>query len=86
MKELGDYMVGQAFSSSEFSKDEGIRLLRGDNVKTGFIQWGEKEFLWPKGSEGLEKYLLESGDIVIGMDGSRSVSYTHLTLPTTPYV
>jgi len=71
MSELGNYMVGQAFPSSEFSKEEGVRLLRGDNVKTGFIQWGEKEFLWPKGSEGLEKYLLESGDIVIGMDGSR---------------
>ena len=24
--------------------------------------------------------------IVIGIDGSKAVSYTHLTLPTTPYV
>ena len=27
-----------------------------------------------------------SGDIILDADGTDTVSYTHLTLPTTPYV
>jgi type I restriction enzyme S subunit len=65
-------LLGFAFKSAAFSGEPpGHRLLRGDNVKRGFIEWGDKARFWPAWSSELERYLLRSGDVVVGMDGSR---------------
>jgi type I restriction enzyme S subunit len=70
---LGEHVelaTGPAFKSAEFS-NSGVRLARGDNVKEGFFQWGEKERFWPSLTADLEKFLLQSGDVLLGMDGSK---------------
>jgi type I restriction enzyme, S subunit len=65
-----EFQTGPAFKSKEFSL-EGTKLARGDNVKEGYFHWGEKTRYWPQVDHGLEKYLLEPGDVLIGMDGSK---------------
>jgi type I restriction enzyme S subunit len=65
-------LTGFAFESEQFSyDDEHIKLVRGDNVTTGKLRWGDKTRRWSEISNDLERYLLEENDIVIGMDGSK---------------
>lgn len=62
-------LPGFAFKSSSYSSNESdIPLLRGVNVKPGKLNWEDK-VSWPKASLAPHfKYLLEPGDLVIGMD------------------
>lgn len=62
-------LPGYAFASSRFSHDEDeIRLLRGANVSPGKIRWDDVVY-WPKdATSDLERFQLEVGDIVMGMD------------------
>ena len=72
MKTLGeicDTLSGFPFDSSKFSED-GIRLMRGMNVKRGYFDFSVENNKYWKSADGLEKYLLESNDIIISMDGS----------------
>lgn len=67
-----DILLGFAFKSSDFATEPpGHRLVRGDNVKRGTIEWGEKSRYWRELTPDLEKYTLRTGDVVVGMDGSR---------------
>lgn len=62
-------LPGYAFASSAFSaNEEDIRLLRGANVSPGKVRW-EDVVYWPKDEAGgLDRFQLEVGDIVMGMD------------------
>ncbi|MBR5622634.1 MAG: restriction endonuclease subunit S, partial [Opitutales bacterium] len=64
-----DVLSGFPFNSSQFS-DDGIRLLRGMNVKRGYLDFSEENNKYWNSSSGIEKYFLEAGDIIIAMDGS----------------
>ena len=67
-----DILLGFAFKSAQFRKTPpGIRLARGDNVTEGHTRWGEKTRYWPRLTEDLNRYLLRSGDVLVGMDGSK---------------
>lgn len=65
-----DLLTGFPFPSNKYSKD-GIKLLRGSNVKRGVTDWSEDlTKYWNEITPELRKYLLNEGDIVIAMDGS----------------
>lgn len=66
---LIDVLPGNAFASEDFSTNgDGIRLLRGINVKPGEIDWSE-EVRWSESeTSGLSRYHLDQGDIVLGLD------------------
>ena len=70
VKKLGrhiEILPGYAFSSADFS-DRGIRLLRGINVTPTGARWDDV-VCWNKEiSDDLKTYLLEEGDIVVGLD------------------
>lgn len=73
---LGDHcdlFTGFAFKSAEFrtGNDGEVRLARGDNIKEGYFEWGEKEKRWTSVTPDLTRYLLRKGDILVGMDGSK---------------
>ena len=73
---LGEHVelaTGEAFQSASFgtTPDSGTRLARGDNVKEGEFEWGEKARYWPELTPDLERYLLREGDVLLGMDGSK---------------
>lgn len=67
-----ELFTGPAFVSAKFRiTPPGIKLLRGDNVTEGSIRWGNKTRYWPELTQDIEKYLLQEGDVIIGMDGSK---------------
>ena len=67
--EICDILTGFPFDSSKFVA-EGIRLMRGMNIKRGMLDFNEEINRYWDNSEGLDRYILEENDIVISMDGS----------------
>jgi len=72
-KTLGDeveFAAGFAFKSTRYinDADNGIRLLRGDNIMQGEFRW-EDAVYWPtKDTKEYERFRLEANDIVLAMD------------------
>ncbi|MCX9014857.1 MAG: restriction endonuclease subunit S [Candidatus Methanoperedens sp.] len=65
-----DLLTGFPFPSNQYSKD-GVKLLRGSNVKRGETDWtDENTKYWKSVTSELKQYVLNEGDIVIAMDGS----------------
>jgi len=62
-------LPGYAFSSTQFTAEsEDIRLLRGANVSPAKLRWDDVVY-WPLAeAAAFKRYLLEPGDIVLGMD------------------
>ena len=81
---LGDcanVVSGPAFQSNRFVED-GLRLLRGSNVKRGTVDWSPSiTQYWPD-DVGYEKYHLRANDIAVAMDGY--VGRSHAFFPTDP--
>ncbi|WP_338332700.1 restriction endonuclease subunit S [Acetobacter sp. LMG 32666] len=67
LKDVTEIQVGFPFKSAEYS-ETGIKLLRGDNIGQGFLQWNGVKF-WPiEKSSQLSQYILQKDDVVIAMD------------------
>lgn len=62
-------MTGYPFESDKFSED-GIKLVRGMNVKRGYLDFSEDICVKWNSCVGLESFLLKDGDILIQMDGA----------------
>ena len=69
LAECTDLLTGNPFNSKEFTSD-GIFLVRGMNVKRGYLDASPKLSEYWSSSKGLECYLLEPEDIVVQMDGA----------------
>ena len=67
LSEVVDLRVGYAFKRAWFA-DEGVRLLRGENVGTGSADWKDTQWLSSEMADKYPEYMLAEGDIVIGMD------------------
>lgn len=68
--ELADVITGFAFKSNEYISDspEAVRLCRGANTLTGYLDWSDTTY-WPKSKlEKLEGYLIKAGDVILAMD------------------
>ena len=64
-----EFQTGFAFKSAHYTDaEDGIRLVRGDNIVQGAIRWeGVKK--WPASeSKEYEQYKLTEGDVVLAMD------------------
>lgn len=64
-----DLITGYPFESEKFS-EEGIKLVRGMNVKRGYLDFSNDICMRWNSTDGLENYLLEADDILIQMDGA----------------
>ncbi|MFR9037060.1 MAG: hypothetical protein ACLVIP_11000 [Ruminococcus sp.] len=62
-------ITGYPFESDCFS-ETGINLIRGMNVKRGYIDLSNDICVKWTSSKGLESYLLKENDIIIQMDGA----------------
>ncbi|MDX2814247.1 restriction endonuclease subunit S [Streptomyces sp. PA03-5A] len=68
LDEIAQIDVGYAYKSAQFSDvPEGIRLLRGDNIAPGRLQWEGAKY-WPTQIPDDDRYRLQAGDVVVGMD------------------
>ncbi|CAD5371745.1 Type I restriction enzyme S subunit [Rubrivivax sp. A210] len=59
--------VGYAFRSAEF-EDEGVRLLRGDNIEPGRCRWIDAKCFPAEKLAELAHFMLREGDVVLAMD------------------
>ncbi len=68
---LGDHVdliTGNPFKSAQYTgSQDGIRLLRGDNVAPGRIRWDNAKY-WRAGDAAYERYQLRTGDVILAMD------------------
>lgn len=69
LEDVSDTLTGFPFKSKEFEVS-GIKVARGINVKRGSMIFDDDNTVCWKSSDGLEKYILNGGDILIAMDGS----------------
>lgn len=71
LSKAADIIVGFPFASEKFNINaQGVRLVRGKNITTGNLRWGDDTRWWNDFSIDLSKYMLKTNDIVVGMDGS----------------
>ena len=64
-----DLLPGFAFPSEEFSRNpEDIPLLRGVNVAPGSVRWDDAVYWRQDYDPALERFRLNTGDVVFGMD------------------
>ncbi|MGE6116259.1 restriction endonuclease subunit S [Aeromonas salmonicida] len=64
-----DFLAGFAFKSSEYTdSEEGVRLVRGDNIVQGELRWvGVKR--WPiNDAPKYSQFFLNENDVVLAMD------------------
>ena len=68
-----DLLSGYPFDGPDISQDStGVRLLRGINVTEGRIRHTQEIDRYYTGpTAGLEKFKVQTNDLVIGMDGSK---------------
>ncbi len=72
LAEISEVITGFPFKGEKYLPPKhGIRVVRGDNVTERYLRWGEKEKCWSGVTADLKPYVLRSGDVVIGMDGSK---------------
>lgn len=70
VRDLADSLTGFPFDSDAFSED-GIRLMRCGNIGSGKTTWESKvTVFWPTTDSKLASFALQTGDVVIGMDGA----------------
>ncbi len=71
LSDVAEILVGFAFKSDAFNTDGiGIRLVRGKNITSRALRWGDDTRWWNDFTLKLDRYYLQENDIVIGMDGS----------------
>ncbi|MGZ5580087.1 MAG: restriction endonuclease subunit S [Methylobacter sp.] len=69
--DVADMLSGFAFKSQHFldASEDGVKLVRGDNVQQGFIRWGDKTKKWRSDFyQDFQKYQLALEDVILAMD------------------
>lgn len=69
-RELNSFVsinIGHAFKSKEFT-DQGIPLLRGQNIEPGALRWSETKHFPESLLSDFQHLFIEAGDIVLAMD------------------
>ena len=64
-----DLLAGFAFKSKQYTtKEDDVRLLRGDNIIQACLRWDDVK-RWPANdTKEYERYWLREGDVVLAMD------------------
>ena len=70
LPDVCDIQYGYAFDSAKFSSDQGVPLIRIRDVVRGFSETYTTE-------ECSEEYIVNNGDILIGMDGEFNIAQWH---------
>ena len=68
IKDICEILNGYAFKSENYV-DSGIRVIRIANVQKGYVEDSTPAF-YPLDSSGLERYILEEGDLLMSLTGN----------------
>lgn len=67
LKDYAKLDMGFAFKSADFL-NEGLRLLRGDNIEPGGLRWRDAKHIDEDAVRDLGHLMLKVGDLVLAMD------------------
>lgn len=69
VSEVSDIISGYAFKSEEYSEDiNDVKICGGLIIYSGWVDWAKANY-WPKSKvNGLDRYWLMKGDIIMAMD------------------
>jgi type I restriction enzyme S subunit len=62
-----DFLNGYAFKS-EWYEEDGVRLVRGQNIAHGYLDWTDTRCLSPNKASEFSRFSLEEGDILVSLD------------------
>jgi restriction endonuclease S subunit len=68
---VSELLTGFPWKSDLFDFNEGLKIVRGENVSEGFLRWGERTRFWKQPVDENSNYFLSENDSVISMDGSK---------------
>ena len=71
IKDFCHVFTGFPFDSELYSANEGVTVLRGENVTEEHLRWDTLKKYNSEITERISKHYLKEWDIVIGMDGSK---------------
>lgn len=71
LENLALQSMGFPFNGEEYSFEDGISVLRGENVSERFLRWDNHKKWKDEISIRMKNCFLHENDIVIGMDGSK---------------
>jgi type I restriction enzyme S subunit len=71
LEDISSQIMGYAFEGENYSFENGISVLRGENVSEKFLRWDTHKKWNNEITKRIEKCYLMENDIVIGMDGSK---------------
>jgi len=71
LSDFSDQFSGFAFKGNKYSFDEGISVVRGENVTEQALRWDTHKKWSLDLDERMKKTFLKANDIVVGMDGSK---------------
>ena len=82
---------GEVYNFQEISRQLGMELRSHSDTEVvleAYCKWGEQAFAKFDGMFGFAIWDAKAKQLTLARDrfGIKPVSYTHLTLPTTPYV
>jgi len=72
IKKIGDLVkidTGFPFKSQYYSLDNGIRVIRGENLGQRTFKWNIAKY-WNRDTSDLQKYFVKENQVVVAMDGS----------------
>lgn len=69
--DISNQYSGFAFKGNKYSFDDGVSVVRGENVTERSLRWDTHKKWSRKIDERMKKTFLKANDIVIGMDGSK---------------
>jgi type I restriction enzyme S subunit len=82
---VSELLTGNPWKSELFDFDEGIKIVRGENVSEGFLRWGDRTRCWNYEVIKGNTYYLKEGDIIVSMDGSKvGKNYVQITRDDLP--
>jgi type I restriction enzyme, S subunit len=71
LEEIATQKMGYAFDGEKYEANNGITVLRGENVSERFLRWDNRKKWNEKIIDRMGKCLIQEHDVVIGMDGSK---------------
>lgn len=73
LKDISDVLTGFPFKGEEYSLDEGILVVRGENLSYRKFRWDIPK-RWRFLNDSIKKYLLKENLVVVSMDGNVGVN------------
>jgi type I restriction enzyme S subunit len=73
LKDISDILTGFPFKGEEYSLDEGILVVRGENLSYRKFRWDIPK-RWRFLNDSVKKYLLKENLVVVSMDGNVGVN------------